>query len=130
MLAVLDPLNNTLRYAGAGHPPGHVLSASGDVKAVLNSQGPALGILDEVDFHQCQQPLAPGDLVFFVTDGIIEAADSRQRLFGMERALDVVRANLMEPARVICRELRDAARRFACRIELDDDATSIVIKVH
>jgi serine phosphatase RsbU (regulator of sigma subunit) len=129
LLAELDPREHTLRYAGAGHPPGHVVSASGEVKAVLSSQGPALGILDKFDFSESEQPLAAGDVVFFLTDGIIEAADAQTRLFGMDRALEVVRANLHQPASTICRELRNAARRFANRSVLDDDATSIVIKV-
>jgi serine phosphatase RsbU (regulator of sigma subunit) len=130
MLAQIEPLEHSLRYAGAGHPAGHLLSTSGALKAVLDSQGPALGMLEDYDFVERRQALEPGDLVLFVTDGIIEATNSAKQMFGMERVLDVVRANLHQPARAICRELRNAARRFADRSVLDDDATSIVIKVH
>lgn len=129
MLAEISPFEHTLRYAGAGHPPGHVLSASGEVTAVLNSQGPVLGLLGEFTFSEAEQRLNSGDVVVFVTDGIIEAADAQQQMFGTDRVLDVVRANLQQPAAVICRELCSEARRFANRRVLDDDATSIVVKV-
>lgn len=128
MLAALDPRQRTLRYAGAGHPPAYVFSAGGEVKAVLESQGPALGILGEFNFAETEQTLDPGDVAVLMTDGIIEATGSRKEMFGLERALDVVRANLHRPARDICHELYNAARSFACRHSLDDDATSIVIR--
>ena len=129
MLGELDPRARTLCYAGAGHPPGYVLSSCGAVKAVVASQSPALGMLDDFAFTQGEQRLAAGDVVFFVTDGILEAADSRQELFGMERALAVVREHLAQPAQQIGRALYNAARQFAGREVLDDDATSIVIRV-
>ena len=129
MLAQLDPVRRTLSYAGAGHPLGYVLSAFGEVKAVLHSDGPALGIVPEYDFAESQTTLASGDLVLLLTDGILEATDSREQLFGAERALDVVRDNLHLSAQDIARELYNGTRRFACRSALNDDATSIVIKV-
>lgn len=129
LLAVLNPLDQTIRYAGAGHPPGYVISSSGEVQAILKSDGPALGIIEDADFRQRRHSLVDGDLVLFVTDGITEAGNSRHQLFGMDRVLEVVRANTSQPASTICRELREAALRFRGRTVLDDDATSIVIKV-
>ena len=128
MLAQLDPRERVVTYAGAGHPPGYLLSPDGGVKSVLTSQAPPLGIQPGLAFKESAVSLSKGDLVLFLTDGILEAADSRGGLFGMERALEVVRAHLDKPAREIAQELYNGARRFACHGVLQDDATSILIK--
>ncbi|HVX11396.1 MAG TPA: SpoIIE family protein phosphatase [Pirellulales bacterium] len=128
MLAQLDTTTGELTYSGAGHPPAHILSSSGDVKHVLYSQAPPLGIKQSLVFHESRATLAPGDVALFMTDGILEAVDSRATLFGLERALNVVRAHLDQPAREIAHELYNGARRFACHGVLRDDATTIVVK--
>jgi PAS domain S-box-containing protein len=43
LLIRLDPGNRTLEYASAGHSPGYVLSAKGDVRHVLEATGPPAG---------------------------------------------------------------------------------------
>ncbi|HEV3339146.1 MAG TPA: fused response regulator/phosphatase [Pirellulales bacterium] len=128
MLAQLDVPKRAVTYSGAGHPPGYLLSADGQVKGVLHSHAPPLGIQPSFAFSESTVSLLPGDVLVFVTDGLLEAANSRGELFGIERTLDTLRAHLDTPARAILRELYDAARRFACQGLLQDDATSIVIK--
>ncbi|MGH7138218.1 MAG: PP2C family protein-serine/threonine phosphatase, partial [Pirellulales bacterium] len=128
MLAMLDRKKRTVTYSGAGHPPGYLLSHAGEVKSVLTSKAPPLGIQPGLAFAEAAVALSAGDLLLFLTDGILEATDSRGGLFGMERALSVVRDNLDKPAPQIAQDLYNAARRFACQSVLEDDATSIVIK--
>ncbi len=128
MLAQLDVPNRVVTYSGAGHPPGCLLSADGRLKEVLHSQSPPLGIEPAFTFSQSTVSLAAGDVLVFVTDGLLEAANSRGELFGLEEALNTLRAHIDKPARTIVHELYTAARRFAVDGLLLDDATSIVIK--
>lgn len=128
LLAQLDPRQRVVKYSGAGHPPGYLVSSAGEVKSVLASQAPPLGIQPGLVFREAEISLSRGDQLLFLTDGILEAADSHGELFGMERTLDVVRSKLPRPAREIAQELYKAARRFACQEPLQDDATSIFIK--
>src|SRR5581483_694507 len=50
LLARFDPQARTLSYAGAGHPPGYVLDAAGNLKSELPSTGLPLGVDEQSTF--------------------------------------------------------------------------------
>ncbi len=56
----------------AGHPPAaHRIAGSGRW-AVRSGEGPALGLLDGVDFPAVRGQLRPGDAIMLYTDGLVE----------------------------------------------------------
>ena len=111
--------------------PGYILDDSGAVWACLDSTAIPLGILAEGDFPPAAPvPLQPSDLVFFYTDGVVEATAPDGSLFGIERALDVIRATRGESAHQIVQALEQSSREYAHQERRHDDFTAIVIKVH
>jgi serine/threonine protein kinase/serine phosphatase RsbU (regulator of sigma subunit) len=128
LLMELDPLTRSLVYASAGHCPGQVLDRHGHVKAVLASTGCplGLGVEDEVPAGPTV-PLDPGDLVFLFTDGIVEGASAEGKLFGLDRALGVVRAQRHETPEGILEALFQAVGDF-CEHQFQDDMTAVVLK--
>lgn len=128
--AVLDPHRRSLVYVNAGHPPGYVLTASGAVKAVLESTDRPLGFDPDNGFSPSSSlELAPGDLVVFLTDGITEARAPDGTLFQGGRALDVVRSHLRDGARQIVTSLYHEVNAFCQDRPPHDDLTAVVIKV-
>lgn len=83
--ALLDPVGGSLAYVCAGHPFPLLRRADGTVEE-LGCGALPLGIREP---HSCETGtalLAPGDLVVFYTDGLVEAIDSERReAFGYER---------------------------------------------
>src|SRR5262249_41753577 len=74
LLARLAPGTRSLACSNAGHWPGYVLDARGEVKAVLQSTGTPLGLDLGGGFPAAPAViLEPGDLVFLLTDGVVEA---------------------------------------------------------
>ena len=73
--------------------------------------------------------LEPGQLVLFLTDGVAETVSPQDELFGLERTLDVVRANRHRPAAEIVEALYHSARTFAQEAPQQDDITAVVLKV-
>jgi serine phosphatase RsbU (regulator of sigma subunit) len=130
LFACFDHSRRRLRYANAGHCPGHVLGRDGSVRARLYSTGWPLGIEADGAFSTGPEvPLEPGDSLLLVTDGILEARAPSREQFGMERALAVARENRHRPAREVVESLFAAARGFAGSESLHDDGTAIVVKV-
>lgn len=128
--AVLDPRTRSLEYASAGHPTGYVLDADGEVKATLPSTACPLGFLAEEQFPTGEgQILEPGDLVLFLTDGIVESRAPDGTVFGNERALDIVRLYRAEPGQSIVENLYHAVRAFCHNRAPLDDITAVVTKV-
>ena len=130
ILAKLDPRSSSLDYASAGHPSCYVLDAAGQVKAQLKRLGVPLGIQPEIDYATSAViPLSTGDIVLLLTDGIEEAMSPDNAFFGVERILEVVRANSGSTAGEIVESLYRAVRDFSCGLPQLDDLTVVVAKV-
>ena len=129
LLARLDPRTRSLVYTNAGHNPGYILDGEGDVKAVLPGTGLPLGLFPDADFPSTAAiTLAPGDLVFFHSDGVVESFSPGGGQFGVERALDAVRAHRHLTPHEIIEALFLAVSNFSGNIQMDDE-TAVVIKV-
>jgi serine phosphatase RsbU (regulator of sigma subunit) len=125
-----DPRAGTLSYLNAGHPSGYVLDRAGHVKHVLESTSLPLAIDVETCFTLGPTvPLAEGDTVVFLTDGVLEAAPSTRCQFGVDGSLRVVREALQADAAEIVQRLYAAACQHAGRERLEDDVTIVVVKV-
>jgi PAS domain S-box-containing protein len=130
LLARLDPRGRSLAYASAGHSTGYVFNAAGEVKQALPSTSIPLGIMPDSEFPG-SGPIAleTGDLVLFLTDGIVEARSPDGAIFGTRRTIDLVRVYRQAPAREIVENLYYAVRAYAQNQPQYDDITATVIKV-
>jgi PAS domain S-box-containing protein len=127
--ARLDASARSLVYSSAGHWPGYVLDAEGEVKLVLGSTSLPLGVDPGGDFSNgLALTLNPGDLVFLLSDGIVEAASGAGALFGICRALEVVRVHRHKPPGEIVAALLHHVREWSQSAPADD-MTAVVIKV-
>jgi serine phosphatase RsbU (regulator of sigma subunit) len=130
LLGQLDPSSNSFRYTNAGHTQGYILDSANEVKSVLESTGIPLGIDANSAFDTSPRiPLAPGDLVLLLTDGIVEARAPDGTAFGSERALDIMRLYRNDPAHQLVENLYHAVRAFSQHCSQDDDITVLVLKV-
>jgi serine phosphatase RsbU (regulator of sigma subunit) len=86
----LDLEKNVMRYAGAGHPP--VLryrSSAGKTSEILEN-GVVLGLIEEATYEAIELALEPGDRHVLYTDGIIEAANPANELYGGGRLMHLM----------------------------------------
>jgi PAS domain S-box-containing protein len=128
-LGRLHPLTRTLVYSNAGHLPAYILDGHGAVKQVLHSTGFPLGLVPSGDFPNSPVVrLEPGDLLFLLSDGIVEAPAGDGPLFGIGRTLELVRAHRHEPPGEILAALLHEVREWSGSVQTDD-MTAIVIKV-
>jgi sigma-B regulation protein RsbU (phosphoserine phosphatase) len=130
LLAKLDPRTQLLTYASAGHPTGYVLAPTGAVKALLKPTGVPFGAPLKAPYTAAAPiPLAAGDIVLLVTDGIEEATAPDNGLFGVQRILDVVRSHAQNTAREILQAIEHAVHQFSHNQPQLDDMTVAVVKV-
>ena len=89
----MDLENHLLRYAGAGHPP--VLqwrNSTGKTAQVLEN-GLILGMIEEASYEALEFPLEPRDRHVLYTDGVIEASNPAQELYGTDRFMRFMDSN-------------------------------------
>jgi sigma-B regulation protein RsbU (phosphoserine phosphatase) len=88
-----------------------------------------LGLLSEADFSTTAAiTLAPGDLVFFYTDGVVESFSADGGQFGLERTLNAVRTHRHQTPHQIIEALLHAVSDFSGNMQMDD-RTAVIIKV-
>ena len=81
----LDMELGTMKYAGAGHPPLLLWRSSTRKTAELEENGMVLGLFEDATYDEIEVTMEPGDKVVLYTDGILEASNSSQELYGADR---------------------------------------------
>jgi phosphoserine phosphatase RsbU/P len=86
VLAVLDPQRNEITLVDAGHPPAYLHRDGKVITAVdeANSSLP-LGVMENAEYTQVSHRLQPGDRLVLYTDGISEAMNEANELYGLDR---------------------------------------------
>jgi serine phosphatase RsbU (regulator of sigma subunit) len=72
----LDTRAGSFVAACAGHVPTLIRNADGRVRAVGTASGPPLGIVSDCEYTDERHPLTLGDVLVFMTDGLLEALES------------------------------------------------------
>jgi sigma-B regulation protein RsbU (phosphoserine phosphatase) len=130
LYARLDPARRAFCYTSAGHLPGYILSATGEVRTILESTAMPLGIMADGEFPAGPHvDLRPGDLLFLFTDGVTEALAADYTVFGIDRALELLRDNPSRTAGELIELLHQAVMKYGHQPMLEDDFTAIIIKV-
>jgi serine phosphatase RsbU (regulator of sigma subunit) len=72
----IDPRSGVATIGNAGHVPTLLRRANGEVTLIGRSAGPALGLLDHCLYTEERHALKAGDVLVFMTDGVLEAIES------------------------------------------------------
>jgi sigma-B regulation protein RsbU (phosphoserine phosphatase) len=125
---ILDPATGTLVYCNAGHCPPYLVGSQRDAQKLIRT-GMPLGIIQDGSWEQHTVQLDPGDVLVLYSDGITEAQDASGTLYGEERLLASVQANLGSGAQDIQDAIIRDVDQFAGgkRHAQFDDMTLVVI---
>jgi serine phosphatase RsbU (regulator of sigma subunit) len=126
-LAEIDLARHRLTYVNAGHCDGYVLGGGGGGLTVLPPTGPAVAMLPKPRFRAETVDLAPGDLLFVVSDGVTEAFATDGGLFGEERLMAVLRGLARPSAAEALAAVEAAVNAFAAGCEQSDDITCLAL---
>jgi sigma-B regulation protein RsbU (phosphoserine phosphatase) len=132
--AVIDLERRTLTSARAGHTP--LIVVSGGISETIVTDGMVLGLrlphaaerFNEI-LEEHTRTIAPGDLIVLYTDGITEATNADDELFGDEALAELLASqHHLDAAGIRERIVRDV-RAFVGTAEPHDDMTMVVIKI-
>ncbi len=129
--AVLNISEKKLTFSRAGHNPILKCNSRGDSE-LFTPKGIGLGIDKGVLFEKNLQEqtilLRKNEIVLLYTDGIVEAMDDREEMFGEEKLLDILIKNRHEHPFKIKEIVLEALTRFLNSGFAQDDITMIIIK--
>lgn len=108
----VDLEKNLMRYAGAGHPPVMQFRAGTGKAGQFLENGMVLGILDDSAYSALEIPLEPGDRQVLYTDGILEAHNPADEMYGEERFMRFLEDNRKLDAGQFADRLLDEIARW------------------
>ena len=128
-LARIDGQSLHMRFCNAGHNWPVVVRRGGG-RQFLERGGTILGILENLELEEGSVRLAPGDVLVLYTDGISEAANASNELFGDPRLCDFVsELPAGMAAKDVAERVLDRLHEFLGDVEPQDDITLLVLRV-
>jgi sigma-B regulation protein RsbU (phosphoserine phosphatase) len=95
----------------------------------MESTGRPIGLLSGGGYTEQVFDLAAGDVLFFYTDGCVEAENASGDMFGWERLEQALAGAAALGADAVMAKVEADVSRFRAGVELQDDATMMVVKV-
>lgn len=89
----VDMEKSFMSYAGAGHPPLLLWQGGIGSASEVSENGLLLGHFPEETYSTVQVPVQPGDRAMLYTDGILEARNLSEEMFGVDRFKEFLKAN-------------------------------------
>jgi sigma-B regulation protein RsbU (phosphoserine phosphatase) len=124
---IIERPSGRVHLANAGHPPPLLKRADGSVTVLPSPHNRPLAIRAESRFEGQMLELSIGDRLVLFTDGVTEAEDAGQALFGTDRLVKAVEDVKGRGVKKIVRGIQDAVTAFVASAPIADDASMLVL---
>ena len=128
-MGILDLKTGRLKFVNAGHNPPLVRQADGEFAYLKARSGMVLAGMDGIKYRQNELQLTPGDQIFLYTDGVTEATDKNNQLYGEERLLETVNRNIVMDTRKLCEAVKSDVDQFVGEAPQFDDITMLSVEI-
>ena len=128
-MGILDLKTGLLKFVNAGHNPPLIRQADGEFAYLKARSGMVLAGMDGIKYRQNELQLTPGDQVFLYTDGVTEATDKNNQLYGEERLLETVNQNIIKDTRQLCEAVKADVDKFVGEAPQFDDITMLSVEI-
>ena len=127
-LGILDLVSGTLTAANAGHEYPILKMPGGSFEVVKDKHGFVLGAMEGMKYREYELHLEPGARLFVHTDGVNEAQNADEELFGLDRTLQALNSAMDESPEGILQAVDEAVAAFVGDAEQFDDLTMLCIE--
>ena len=127
-LAIIELSTGKGVAANAGHEHPAIRRKDGSFELVLYRHAPAVATMEGIRFKEHEFQLHPGDSLFVYTDGVTEATNLNDELFGTQRMLDALNRDPEAMPRQMLQAVRDDIDAFVGTAPQFDDITMMGLK--
>jgi sigma-B regulation protein RsbU (phosphoserine phosphatase) len=127
LFAVWNDEKQTLQIANAGAVQ-PLFCRAGQVETV-EAEGFPLGMFKDVSYEEFTLSTRPGDAIVFFSDGIVDAVNENEEMFGNDRLVALVTSQLTNSAEGMVAAIYQELSAFQGGVERFDDETVVVLKV-
>jgi len=126
-LFVLGP-NGRGQFVSAGHNPAYLYrSATGKIEQLVSDLF-VLGMFDSASYETCALNLSKGDMLVVYSDGLTDAHNPQEEMFGEERLLTLIEQEAPSGSCALEQKLLKAIEEFTQGTPQTDDITFVVVE--
>ena len=129
-MGILDLQTGLIKFANAGHNPPLVKHKDGSYEFLKGKVNFVLAGMDMVKYKEQELQLQPGDEIYLYTDGVTEAHNSNNELFGENRLLESLNSTKGMSVEDICKKVKEDVDAFVCDAEQFDDITMLCVQLN
>ena len=126
-MGILDIKSGKLQYSNAGHNPPVIKHANGTIEYLKSRAGFVLAGMEGVRYRVNELQLERGDRIFLYTDGVTEATDTHNQLYGEDRLLAYMTNNIELDGAKLLPSLKSDIDEFVGEAPQFDDITMLVL---
>src|SRR5579859_1775042 len=123
---ILDELGS-LEYINAGHPSPILIRRDGTAEEGFKEGSFPVGLVPEAEYATACVKLEPGDTLVLFSDGVTEAMDPQEELFGIPRLVQLLTGHHETPLDLLQKVLLEAVENFARGASKADDLTLLLV---
>ncbi len=127
-LGILDLATGKVVAANAGHDDAAICRKDGSFELFKTRHGFVIGGMQGLKYRDFEIQLEAGDRLFLYTDGVPEATDANNGMFGMERTLDALNANKEKTPQEILDGVHASVNAFVGEAPQFDDLTMLCVE--
>jgi phosphoserine phosphatase RsbU/P len=116
-----------LEYINAGHPSPFLIRR-GIAEDVFTEGSYPVGLVPEAEYTAVCLKLEPGDTLVLFSDGVTEAMDPAEQLFGVPRLRDVLTGHMQTPLDELQRIVLESVENFSRGASQADDLTLLLVR--
>jgi adenylate cyclase len=128
LAGILDLASGEVVFASAGHDAPFLVRAGAPPRRLETEGGPPLGVMEGFAFPVDRDHMDVGEVLLLYTDGVTEAMNGAQTLYGTERLAAVLAASLAKDARSVVDAVTEDVRAFAAGAEQADDIALLALR--
>ena len=129
-IACLNTKTGELNFVNAGHNPPVLKRANGEVQYITNRSGLVLAGMSGVPYREHTINLNKGDELYLYTDGVTEATNSEENLYGEDRLLEQIKSVEINSCKDRCKQIKADIDEFVGDAPQFDDITMLSIKLN
>ncbi len=120
--------SGNFRWANAGHNLPLLLAAGGTATFLPKTRGVVAGAMEDIQFTEAEMTLAAGDSLYLYTDGINEAMNAADQLFGNDRMQEALVRHGQAGCVAMVNGISDELTTFVDGAEQSDDITMLALR--
>lgn len=129
-IAVLEISTGIVATSNAGHEKPALIHADGQVELLEEKHGFVVGGMAGMQYKEQQFKLETGDKLFVYTDGVPEATDADEALYGTDRMVEALKKDPTAIPQQVLKIVRADVDEFVGEAEQFDDLTMLCLQYH